>query len=85
MTEQLIAEVTFHIDLGAIPALKQKAADIDEGGEEDPSPDDYTVAQAFTVVWHLEPEWIHEHVLDGWTLDRAADVDGIMHDVWPRR
>jgi thioredoxin-like negative regulator of GroEL len=77
---ELHAEVTFHIQEGAIDALKEKAREIDEAGDD--IPEEYTLAQALQVVWHLEPEWLHEHLLAGWTLDRTADDDGTMRGVW---
>ena len=39
--------------------------------------------QAFQVIWHGDPAWVHEHVLDGWTLDRTTDEHGIWCSIWP--
>lgn len=80
---ELYGEVTFYLtdDPEVVEALKSKAREVDEGEEPEAG---YTLAQAFQVVWHLEPEWlVPNKVLDGWTLDKATDEDGNMRDVWP--
>ena len=77
---EIHAEVTFHIRPEHLHALKAKAReiDLDNVGEED-TPDIYTDGQALQVVWHNEPEWLHNHeVLLGWTIEK---IDGAM--VWP--
>lgn len=76
---ELQAEVTFVLRDEKIEALKAKAAEIDD---DYPPEGGYNVTQALQVVWHREPEWLHDnHVLSGWTLDKSNE-GGTMRDVW---
>lgn len=68
------APVDFHIaddpDLQA--KLREKAVEIDdrENAQHQAS---YTVEQAFTVVWHQEPEWLVETgILYGWVVEKPG-------------
>jgi hypothetical protein len=83
VTTEIYAEVTFHVpdDKTKIDALNARAREIDEEEGND-IPEEYALAQALQVVWHLDPEWLHRNFLVGWTLDKAADDDGNMRLVW---
>lgn len=76
---EIYGEVSFHLKPDSVDALKAKAREVDEEEVDG----EYTVAQALQVVWHLEPAWLHTHILDGWTLDKATDENGEMREVWP--
>jgi hypothetical protein len=78
---EIHAEVTFMIDEGSVDALKAKAAELDEDAL-DEAEGEYTLAQALQVVWHREPEWLHENGLVGWTLDKASEGSGPMRHIW---
>lgn len=61
--------VTFMLkDDAALTALREKARQVDDEttGEHAVS---YTEKQALAVVWHNEPEWLHEHALRGWVVE----------------
>lgn len=77
------AEVTFYVKDDSVPALLEKAAQVDrdENGQVEES---YTVPQALQVVWHAEPEWLHTRALDGWTLDKTRNESGTMRPIWGR-
>lgn len=80
----VLAQVTFMVKAGTEEALiaKARALDLDQNGVDDDL--DYTIGQAIQIVWHLEPEWLHREVLEGWTMDRVCDDDEHgWHDVWP--
>lgn len=74
---EIYGEVTFFVKAGTEDALQAKARELD-----DEEVDEYTLVQALQVVWHQDPDWLHKHVLEGWTLDKADDGDG-MKQVWP--
>jgi hypothetical protein len=78
------AEVTFYLRRDAVEALMAKAAVVDEENN-GAAETTYTLPQALQVVWHHDPEWLHRHVLVGWTLDRAADYwsSEPMRVIWP--
>lgn len=87
MTGEIHAEVTFYLKDGrdVLEKLTTKARQIDEdNGNLSDAPDEYTIPQALQVVWHNDPEWLHDNVLDGWTLDRAPDEAGTMRPIWGR-
>lgn len=79
----LAAEVNFIFDDTLAEELFPKARELDAEnvleGEEAP---DYTLAQAFQIVWHMDPAWLHKRLF-GWTMDKAAEGDDPMRDVWP--
>jgi hypothetical protein len=85
---KLGCEVTFHVRLKDVDdvALQVKAAEIDEhnGNAPEDYPLGYTFAQAFQIIWHEDPEWVHRHMLCGWVLDRT-DESGDMRPVWGTR
>jgi len=83
---EIEGQVTFHVKDGTQGALMTKAAQVDAEYNGVDEAIDYTIAQALQVVWHLDPEWLHANVLEGWTLDRVCDDDERgWHDVWPNR
>lgn len=87
MTDQeLRCEVTFHFNDADVDELKAKAreVDLDVNGIEEADIPDYTLPQALQVVWHMEPQWLHQKILHGWTLDKGV-VDGVMRPVWTER
>lgn len=77
--EDVMAKVTFMFKHNSTEALMDKAAEID--GED--AEDSYTIAQALQVVWHADPEWLHENVLAGWTLNETLLPRGDYAPVWP--
>ena len=78
------AEVTFMVKAGVEDALLAKAKQVDEevGNIEPDVPETYTMLQALQIVWHNEPEWLHQNILFGWTLDKGTDESGQMRSVW---
>ncbi len=79
LPSEIRAEVTFHLKDIKPEVLFSKAGELDDQSDE---VEEYTIAQALQVIWHNDPEWFHENVLDGWTMDKASDDDGYMRSVW---
>ena len=80
MSTDVRAQVTFMIREDRVEEMKEKARSLDEDNGFD-APEDYTVAQALQVVWHNEPEWLHNGGLIGWTLDKHSEAGG-WKEVW---
>lgn len=83
---EIYGEVTFYLKTSLDTApLMAKARELDEEnnglGEVD-LPEEYTLTQALQVVWHNDPQWLHDNVLTGWTLNRAQNEAGRMSPIW---
>src|SRR4051812_13399832 len=66
--------------------LEQKARELDSENCSD-QPETYTLVQMIQIIWHNEPEWLHEHVLEGWVMEEAEaedEGDGQMRPIWPQ-
>lgn len=77
---EIRAEVTFMLTDGSEQRLRKRAQLL--GEEEYDTAEEYTLLQALQVVWHHDPEWLHANVLEGWVLERGAQPDGPMQEVW---